>query len=275
MAREIKLNSSDWCDLVFEGKNKSYGAYALRQSSTKRHISAFVIIVLFVGSVAVLPSFLNMVKAANQDLGGINTPVTLSELEIEKKVEEPDVIRQELAPPPVETRAAIQFTPPVIVETVDESREMRTQEELNSNPNIQISIVDNLDGSTSRDAVAPEELREHRAVVQEEPQKPFITVEQMPRFPGGDTELMKFLANNLKYPAVAAENDIQGRVVIRFVVGKDGSVSDITVLRPLDPSCDREAVRVIKSMPKWIAGMQNGRNVPVYYTLPVLFKLQK
>ncbi len=86
---------------------------------------------------------------------------------------------------------------------------------------------------------------------------------------------MKFISANLRYPTIAAENGIEGRVVIRFVVGKDGKVSDIRVIKPLDASCDKEAVRVVQSMPPWIPGKQNGRAVPVYFTLPVLFKLQK
>ena len=97
----------------------------------------------------------------------------------------------------------------------------------------------------------------------------------MPQFPGGEAELMKYISNNIKYPPIAAENGIEGRVVVRFVVEKNGKVSDINILRSVDPSLDKEAARVIRSMPTWIPGMQNGRNVAVYYTLPVLFKLQR
>jgi protein TonB len=78
----------------------------------------------------------------------------------------------------------------------------------------------------------------------------------------------------LKYPTIAAENGIQGRVTLRFVVSKTGEITDVNIIKGLDPSCDKEAVRVVKTMPKWIPGKQNGRNVPVYYTLPVVFRLQ-
>ena len=97
----------------------------------------------------------------------------------------------------------------------------------------------------------------------------------MPQFPGGNAELMRYLSANIKYPTIAAENGIEGRVVLKFVVGKDGGISNIQVVRALDPSCDKEAVRVVKGMPKWIPGMQNGHAVAVYFTLPVLFKLQR
>ncbi|MFT4169231.1 MAG: energy transducer TonB [Dysgonomonas sp.] len=277
MAREIKLNSTDWCDLVFEGKNKTYGAYALRRSSSKRHTIAFGVIILFVGVVSALPSFLQAVQP-NKDKIAMDDVIKISDIELEKKLEQQEVIKQEIAPPPLPTRAAIQFTPPTITAdaNVDENREMHTQEELNENRTLQISIADNLNGSTASDAVSLEDLANNRIVIQEdEPNKRFEHVEQMPQFPGGEAELMKYINNNIKYPPIAAENGIEGRVVVRFVVEKNGKVSDINILRSVDPSLDKEAARVIRSMPTWIPGMQNGRNVAVYYTLPVLFKLQR
>lgn len=99
-------------------------------------------------------------------------------------------------------------------------------------------------------------------------------VEQMPQFPGGDRELLSFIAKNLHYPTIAQENGIQGKVFVRFVVSATGDVKDVKVMRSLDPYCDKEAIRVIQSLPKWIPGRQNGRNVPVYYTVPITFKLQ-
>ena len=103
----------------------------------------------------------------------------------------------------------------------------------------------------------------------------FMSVEQHPAFPGGNTQLMKYLSENLKYPKEAAEKGIEGQVVIQFVVGKDGKISDVKVLRSLHPLCDAEAVRLIESMPKWITGRQNGAPVSVYYTIPIRFKLEK
>lgn len=103
--------------------------------------------------------------------------------------------------------------------------------------------------------------------------KPFYTVEQMPSYPGGESEMNKYISENLKYPAEAQAKGIQGRVTIRFIIGKTGEISDVTVVRELDPDCDAEAVRVISAMPKWIPGKQNGLNVPVYFTLPIVFKL--
>lgn len=98
-------------------------------------------------------------------------------------------------------------------------------------------------------------------------------VEQMPSFPGGETMLMEYFSSNIRYPEVAVENGIQGRVVVTFVVERDGSISDVEVTKSVDPSLDREAVRVTKSMPRWKAGMQNGKAVRVKYAMPVEFSL--
>ncbi len=277
MGKDINLNSSEWRDIVFEGKNKNYGAYELRKSSSKRHVVAFIVVLVFVGVVAALPAFLDAVKAG-QHQAGVDEAFELSNIaNVEEQVPEENIIRQETAPPPPPLKATIQFTPPVITEDskVNEDKEMKSIEELNEKKDIQISIA-TVEGTNDKNAVDIAELKEHKVIVEDkEPEKPFVSVEQMPQFPGGDSELMRFIGSNLKYPTIAAENGIEGRVVIRFVVGKDGNVSDVQVVRSLDPSCDKEAVRVVKTMPKWVPGKQNGRNVPVYYTLPVLFKLQK
>ena len=104
--------------------------------------------------------------------------------------------------------------------------------------------------------------------------KVFDVVEVMPSFPGGQSALMQYLNSNIKYPVVAQENGVQGRVVVSFVVEKDGSITDVRVVRSVDPSLDREATRVVKSMPHWIPGKQNGSAVRVKYNVPVSFKLQ-
>ena len=112
------------------------------------------------------------------------------------------------------------------------------------------------------------------STVSVESRKVFTVVEQMPSFPGGDAALMSYLANNIHYPTVAAENGVQGRVVVGFVVERDGSITDVRILRGVDPSLDREAMRVVKSMPRWTPGKQNGSAVRVKYQVPVAFRLQ-
>ncbi|MEA4982554.1 MAG: energy transducer TonB [Paludibacter sp.] len=112
------------------------------------------------------------------------------------------------------------------------------------------------------------------AVVEEESEVVFMVVESMPSFPGGDAALFKYLSDNIKYPVIAQESGIQGRVICQFVVNRDGSIVDIEVVRSVDKSLDAEAVRVISKMPKWTPGKQRGKTVRVKYTLPVNFRLQ-
>lgn len=104
---------------------------------------------------------------------------------------------------------------------------------------------------------------------------PFVMVEQMPQFPGGESAMMQYIGTNLKYPESAAKENIEGRVVLRFVVTKTGDIKDVSVIRSLDSRCDEEAMRVVRAMPKWTPGKQGGKDVDVYYTLPILYKLQK
>lgn len=274
MAKDINLNSSSWCDLVFEDKNKEYGAYEMRQTSSNRHIIAFIVMVIFAGFVAVLPTLIDAVKPNKDAIAGIDESFELSAM-VEEDIPEENKIMEETAPPPPPLKSTIAFTPPVIAEDnkVNEENEMKTQDELIESK-VEIG-VHNVEGVNDKNAVALDELVNHQKVIEvKQEEKPLTVVEQMPQFPGGDGELMKFLNGEIKYPVVAAENGIQGRVVVRFVVGKDGKVSDVKVVKPLDPSLDKEAVRVVQKMPNWVPGKQNGRNVAVYYTLPVTFRLQ-
>lgn len=276
MARNIQLNSTDWCDIVFTGKNKSYGAYALRQSSSKRHILAFLVVLIFVGVVAGLPSFLNAVNPPKEYVQNVTDIYTIGKLD--DPVQEEPIVEPSTTPPPPPVIDSQKFTPPAITsdDMVEESRELLSQEELNSN-RVQISIETVNNGNTEGVDIA-EIRREQRQIINQPPQEPNKVhehVEVMPQFPGGNVELMRYLSANIKYPTIAAENGIEGRVVLKFVVSKDGSISNIQIIRSLDPSCDKEAVRVVKGMPKWIPGMQNGHPVAVYFTLPVLFKLQR
>ncbi len=146
-----------------------------------------------------------------------------------------------------------------------------------------IPIVDDkaeIDESTTiinEDNVAPVEVKYVPVqVVEEEPEEQtiFEVVENMPDFPGGQAALMQYLAKNIKYPTIAQENGTQGRVIVQFVVNKDGSIVDAKVVRSVDPYLDKEALRVINTMPKWKPGMQRGKPVRVKFTVPVMFRLQ-
>ena len=251
---KIDLTSLEWCELIFKDKNKAYGAYKMRRDLGRRQLAA-VIIVLVVALVGFyLPRLIRMAIPEQKE---VNVEVTqLSQLE-EPEVKQEELVKpvEQIAPPPA-LKSTIKFTAPVIKkdEEVNEDDELKSQDELNGK-----DIADLQEVIT-------------QAPVEEE--KPYTMVEQMPQYPGGPAELLKYIAKNLRYPTIAQENGIQGRVILRFVVSATGEVKDITVLRSLDPYCDKEAIRVVSTLPKWIPGKQNGRNVPVYYTLPIQFKLQ-
>lgn len=266
---KIDLTSLEWRELVFQGKNKAYGAYQLRGESDKRHNRAMLIVTLVAVVGFSMPKLIEMATPKQKE---INETVTeLSQLE---KAEVKNDIKKatEVVPPPP-LKSTIKFVAPVIAkdEEVSEEDEMKSQEEL-TNANVQISVADvkGVTGGTVDIADVKQAVTEVA-----EPEKIWDVIEQMPSFPGGDGELMATLSKNIKYPVIAQENGIQGKVILGFVVTKSGAISDVTVMRSLDPSCDKEAIRVVKLLPKWIPGKQNGENVNVRYTLPVVFKLQE
>ncbi|KAA6299968.1 MAG: hypothetical protein EZS26_003888, partial [Candidatus Ordinivivax streblomastigis] len=152
----------------------------------------------------------------------------------------------------------------------DEDLMANAQELTDSKAAISVATVEH----GSKDGIDIADLNDHKIVIQEKEPEIHNLVEIMPGFPGGEAELMKWLKDNIKYPPTAAEQGIKGRVVVRFVVRPDGSVDKVEIVRPLDPSLDREALRVVKKMPKWLPGKQNGVAVHVYYTLPINFTLQ-
>ena len=130
--------------------------------------------------------------------------------------------------------------------------------------------------STKKDGMTVNQVDWQKKTSYDEPQEKVIfqVVEEMPEFPGGIAEAMKFLAKNIKYPVAAQEAKIEGRVIVQFVVGRDGSVSDVKVMRGVNPELDAEAIRVVSIMPKWNPGKQRGKAVAVKYTMPIMFRLQ-
>lgn len=266
---KIDLTSLEWRELIFQGKNKEYGAYQMRQESDKRHNRAMIIIAVVAVVGFSLPKLVEMVKP--KEVAEKNIEVT--QLSTLKKAEvKNDIKKAGPVEPPPALKTTVKFTAPVIKkdEEVPESEEIKSQEELmTAKGSISIADVKGNDDINGKDIA---DIKEK--VTQDVEEKVWDVIEQMPEFPGGEAELMKFLSSNIKYPVIAQENGIQGKVIIGFIVSKTGVISDITVLRSLDPACDREAVRVVKLLPKWIPGKQNGENVNVRYTLPVAFKLQ-
>ena len=274
---KIDLTSRDWVEMVFEGRNKEYGAYRLRKNAGKRNM--YSLITIFIAALAIW-ACIGLVKFVESrtkkvavtsvaELSALNQPKKKAEVKQKQvKIEQPEKVVERV-------RSSVKFTAPVIKkdEEVKPEDELKTQDELMSTK----TAIGALDVKGNDDANG-EVLKIKEAVAQPEPKpepdKVFDVVEQMPSFPGGNSALMQYLSKNIKYPVVAEENGIQGRVICTFVVERDGRVTDVRVVKSVDPSLDKEAVRVVSSMPAWIPGKQNGSAVRVKYTLPVTFRLQ-
>ena len=276
---KIDLLDQKWIDLVFEGKNEAYGAYAIRQNTNKRNL--YAMLALFAGILAIGGTFL-LVHVATEAIAAAQaeheTEVTLEQIEeeAEEQDEEEVVYEVEELEQLVAEETVMNSEKFTAYEMEDDAPEQvtKTQDEV-AQGDAAIGAIDYDKGSDEAEHV----LKLNEKVVAEVPPaveetKVYDVVEQMPSFKGGESALMNYLKNAIHYPAIAEENGIQGRVVCTFVVERDGSITDVKVARSVDPSLDKEATRVIKSMPKWIPGKQNGSSVRVKFTLPVTFKLQ-
>lgn len=273
---KIDLISNAWCDLVFEGKNQAYGAYKLRKGTSKRNL--WSIIIVLIAAVAIFSAIaIKNVIEANQKVA-VTTAVELSKIDKTPKVEKKKAAPKIEQPKVVEkVKSSIKFTAPVIKKDseVKPEEEMKTQEDLQkTKTNIGAFNVVGNDEIGGEVLKAKEEIAQPEPPKNEEENKVFDVVEEQPSFPGGQGALMSWLHDNIKYPVVAAENGIQGKVIVQFIVGKNGSISNVKVLRSVDPSLDKEAVRVVSNMPNWTPGKQNGASVNVRFTLPVTFRLQ-
>ena len=275
---KIDLISRDWTEMVFEGRNKEYGAYRLRKNAGKRNL--YSLITIFIAALAIwggisLVKFVesrtkSVAQTSVAEISALNQPKKKAEVKQQKKVklEQPEKVVERV-------KSSVKFTAPVIKkdDEVKPEDELKTQEEL-MNTKTAIGALD----VKGNDDANGEVLKLKEAVAQPEPkpevEKVFDVVEQMPSFPGGPSALMEWLSNNVKYPVVAQENGVQGRVVVSFVVERDGSITDVKVVRGVDPSLDKEASRVVRAMPRWIPGKQNGSAVRVKYNVPVAFRLQ-
>ena len=277
---QIDLISNEWSDLLFENRNKEYGAYVLRhQTGTRNIISIIAVLIIFALAMAfmVAKNAIDDYRAKNVAHTQVTEFTTWNEKKPEIKVERAEPVRQEDIEKVVkELVSSIKFTAPVIKkdDEVNPEDEMKTQEELMKSK-VAIAAFDVFSDSETGEVLrAKEALITETVKPKEEETKIFTVVEQMPSFPGGPSALMQYLSKNIKYPPFAEENGIQGRVVCTFVVERDGSVTDIHIAKGVDSSLDKEAIRVVSAMPKWIPGRQNGQMVRVKYTLPVTFRLQ-
>jgi len=296
MAKDVDLSSREWLDLVFEGKNKDFGAYEIRKDSPKRHNKSVLFTIIGVVIVALLA----------YGYTSINKYLT------EKRLEEERIKQEQLA-----AQAELEAEEEEEIEEIEipEEKEQVIEEEIqNSQKVTELQIVEDelvkeppktvdaqkederqvgaVDEDKGTDDITKDVVKVDQTVVEvKEPPKPkeeekkpepkpekeevFTSAAHMPSYPGGDAALMKYLQKNLRYPQAAQDNNIQGKVVVQFVVTKSGKIGEVKVVRGVDKDLDREAVRVCKSLPAFSPGRNAvGDPVNVWYTLPVTFKLQ-
>jgi protein TonB len=258
MAKE-KFKAPAFDDIVFESRNKEYGAYRLRKKYNRNVLIAMLIGTIIVGTAIIAPYL-----KASADVNRAKR----AERQVEIKMENLDQPQEKVEPPPppppppADAVQPAKYVAPVVVDSIkpEDIKQLMTADQAQVTvKNEEVQVVEQVQ----------EEVKEEEA-----PVEVFVVVEEMPTFPGGETELMKFIYANIQYPDIAKENNIQGRVILRFCVTYKGGVDQVQVLKGVDPALDNEAVRVIKMLPAWKPGKQGGKPVNVWYSVPVTFQLK-
>lgn len=253
----MKNTEKNLDDIIFKNRNKDYGAYSLRKNYNKNMMSAVVIaIVIFLVGVSV-PLIANYFNRAEVVITNDDLIVVLSS-------DPKDRVIEKLPDAPLEKKIDKTFRPPVVANTDEDLPELSELIEISKNTN---------PADTLAEPGIPEEKPKTTIIDEGEELKIHTFVEEWPEFPGGDMARIKFLSENIVYPKDAKDAGIQGPVHLTFVVEKDGSITNVNILRGIGGGCDEEATRVVSSMPKWEPGRQNGKEVRVQFIMPINFKL--
>ena len=283
---KIDLVSRDWCEIVFEGRNKEYGAYRLRSKAGARNLKSLITLFIIMAAIAALvitqSVVSNIVKEKNTNLDSENI-TQLSQLEQKKPEpkEEKKKIEIEYSKPEIQkvkVKASIQFTVPKIVDDdkVEEGKEVKSQEEVTKS-SISIAAQDyegDGEGGINIDDLKDNQQAGGSDVPEEEEVSDNALVEVPASYPGGEAALLQFISQNLKYPSIAQEQELQGTVVVRFRVEKDGSIGKIVIKKSLSTECDEAAAEVVSKLKRFVPAKQQGHPVPVWFTLPIRFMIQ-
>jgi protein TonB len=242
-------------EIIFENRNMEYGAYDLR----RRYKSVTSISIL--GALAICITVV-LVPFFTAESGSASTgPVNIVIAQLDNYIPViPDQPEAKL--PPELVQAPQNVVPEVVTDTTVVTSFIPITDEINQNTT-DGDVNDTVTYTEVHDEIVPAEL------------KAFIRVEEMPEFPGGESALLAYIGKNTNYPSEAIENNIEGRVFLKFVVKADGSIGDIEMLKGVDPLLDSEAIRVVGTLPRFRPGRQNGEPVPVWYSVPVLFKINR
>lgn len=269
-----QLNVATLDDIVFENRNKLYGAYDLRQMYNRNASRALWLGIALFGAALATPTLYNRFKPDEAPDQFMNE-VVLENIKTLPQEEPPIVVPPKVEipvqlptirslPPEVVADAPDDVTVPTVEELVDKVTSDKTQE---GDPNA-LDVIEAPTETSGPPAV------EKAVEVERKPDEIFLKVEQDPQFPGGMKQMAEFLQKNLRYPPSASRASISGRVYLQFIVNTDGSISDVSVLKGIGFGCDEEAMRVVNKMPKWQPGKQSGRPVRVRFNLPVVFTLE-
>lgn len=284
---KIDLASRQWCDIVFEGRNKEYGAYRIRANKGKFQLRAIIIVVIAIAIVAAIvlaKSAVENALAKNKEMASEEV-TKLQELKNEEPKKEEKKKEPELEyDKPVEqvkVKSSIQFTVPKIVDDdkVDHSKELKTQDEVTKNK-FAIASQDYTNPDGGAGGINIDDLKENQraggtTVPPKEPEVVDNAIVEVPAsYPGGEAALLAFVAKNLVYPAIAQEQELQGTVVLRFRVETDGSVGAVKIEKSLSRECDKAAADVVKKLHRFVPAKQQGRPVPVWFRLPIRFRIQ-
>ena len=271
-----KILSADVLDIIFEGRNKDYGAYDLRKTYNKRLVTSLLIVgalclLLFIGYLA------SALLVGKEDKAKVDVQdVKLEEIKQEEKKEEPPPPPPPKPPDPPKVEMA-KFTPPKIVKD-EEVKEEEKPPEVEKLEDTKIGTM-NQEGQKDEGIVAPPVEDGGKGVVEapkkddEDWDKTFTKVEIESEYPGGAAAWQRYLNRNLRYPQEAIDNEVQGAVVVQFIVDKEGNVSDVEAISGPN-ELRAEAVRVIKKSGKWTPAVQNGRQVKSYKKQPIVFRLE-
>lgn len=259
MAKE-KINAPAFDDIVFEDRNKEYGAYRLRKRYN-RNVTISLLIGILILATAIITPYLNAKASENKS--------KRAEKEVQIKMEKLDQPNEQAPPPPppppppTDVVQQQKYVPPVVVDSI-------RPEDVK-----QLMTADQAQTDVKNTEVVEVQQQVKEEVQEAEPeQQPFIVVEEMPEYPGGNVELQKWLMEHTQYPEIAKENNIQGKVIVRFCVTPKGGVSQVSVLKGVDPELDKEAMRVVTTLPPFKPGKQGGKPVPVWFMVPIAFTLK-
>lgn len=270
MAKGINTNSKEWCDIVFEGKNKKYGAYRLRLNSSRRHIVSFLLALSILGLIAMVPALIERIEfyifqksAADYVLEDYKyITESLTEIEMQQ-------LTKQFVPNAVEEKKSSYKTEARLRKLINKERLLTIIVDDNQvNDNYVQDLIES-DSSLQKELEPTEEKTES-----EVDDGLYLTMDEMPSFPGGEPGLMEYVYKNLRYPPQAMREKIESCVICSFIIDIHGNVTNPEIMQPAHPLLNAEALRIVRALPRWKPAKNHGKPIRVKYSLPIIFRLK-